>query len=410
MKTFSILNSMKSGYFMLVVCQTLLLGASACSHEEFGIEVPEMKKEWTKQELIELALSQMAEMRDVKHPASMISIKDTVSIKCNASAEMTINWGDKNYVEDTIVPNSNEVYTHIYTDGDPFHGISINGSMDAALDLNVNDNRLIFLKVNAPRVTYLYCENNHLDSLDLAGGPILRKLFADNNELSVLDVSQASMLTDLRASHNRLKEIKLPQYSPSFYTLMLSDNRIKEIDMTCYKSLRTLLLDDNLITDLDLSTNPYLVHIYLSHLPLKTFNGDSVGAGDFSMYKGLRRIFLANTPFTSLDLSQNSSVNWIDISETSITTLDITNLSNITNLYAFYSELTNLEYISADLSKLRDVRIERTPLEKDRDKIWDLTNSLNKRDGETPGILYTYSDHWALVNQSMAGKNWIINP
>ena len=44
MKTFSILNSMKSGYFMLVVCVTLLLGASACGHEEFRIEIPEVKK------------------------------------------------------------------------------------------------------------------------------------------------------------------------------------------------------------------------------------------------------------------------------------------------------------------------------------------------------------------------------
>ena len=91
MKTITILNSMKSGYFMLVVCAILLLGATACSNEEFGMEVPEAEKEWTKQELIEQALSRMPQTRSAKHPAQMITIKDTVSIKCNASEEMTIN-------------------------------------------------------------------------------------------------------------------------------------------------------------------------------------------------------------------------------------------------------------------------------------------------------------------------------
>ena len=406
MKTITFLNSMKSGYFMLVMCATLLLGASACSSEEFEIEVPEVKKEWTKQELIELALSQMAEMRGAKKPASMITIKDTVSIKCNASEEMTIDWGDGNE-ETTIPPNSNAVYTRVYTNGKPLHYIYINGSMDATLNLNVDNNRLILLEVNASHVTHLHCENNHLDSLDLAGGPRLKELFADNNELSFLDVSQASMLMDLRASHNRLKEIKLPQYSQSFYTLRLTDNRLKEIDLTNNEILFFLHLEDNLITDLDLRGNPYLMDIYLNNLPLQTFNGVPVGAGDFSMYEGLSSICLANTPFTSLDLSQNPFVMIIDISETSISTLDITNLNDLVCLYASYSELTNLEYISANLSKLRDVRIERTPWENKWEKTLEFISSLPDRKNTTPGTLYTYS---LMMDSFVLPDNWIINP
>ena len=405
MKTITILNSMKSGYFMLVACVTLLWGASACSNEEFGVEVPEVKKEWTKHELIELALSQMAEMRGAKLPASMISIKDTVSIKCNASEEMRIVWETG---KETIVPaNSNAVYTHIYTDGKPSHYITIRGSMDATLNLNVDNNRLILLEVNASHVTHLHCENNHLDSLDLAGGPRLKELFADNNELSFLDVSQASMLMDLRASHNRLKEIKLPQYSQSFYTLRLTDNRLKEIDLTNNEILFFLHLEDNLITDLDLRGNPYLMDIYLNNLPLQTFNGVPVGAGDFSMYEGLSSICLANTPFTSLDLSQNPFVMIIDISETSISTLDITNLNDLVCLYASYSELTNLEYISANLSKLRDVRIERTPWENKWEKTLEFISSLPDRKNTTPGTLYTYS---LMMDSFVLPDNWIINP
>ncbi len=410
MKTITILNSMKSRCFMLVACVTLLWGASACSSEEFGMEVPEVKKEWTKQELIEQALSRMPQTRSAKHPAQMITIKDTVSIKCNASEEMTINWEEKvgGEVQTTIVsPNNDTVYTHIYTDGKPLHFISITGSMEAYLDLNVDNNKLIFLEVNAPYVRYLYCQNNHLDSLDLTGARVLRTLFADNNELSSLDVSASHILMDLRASYNRLKEIKLPKNGIEFYTLILTGNRLKEIDLTGNKVLYFLLLEDNLITDLDLRGNPYLTDIFLNNLPLKSFNGAPVGEGDFSMYKGLASISLANTPFTSLDLSKNPSVSIIDISETSITNLDITNLNNLIMLYASYSELTDLEYTSNNLSKLLDLRIERTPLENDDQKIWDLITSLKDRQGNPSLTLSTYS---FVINNLALPNNWIINP
>ena len=415
MKKMIYLNSIKSMVFMLSMCVTLLLGATACSSEEFGIEVPEMKKEWTKQELLEQALSRAAEINRTPLPAKMTTIKDTVTIKCYATEEMIIHWGGEGInaeITTTIPPNSKLMYTHIYTDNLPSHFIYIEGSMDAYLDLNVDNNRLISLKVNASHVRSLYCQNNHLDSLDLTGASALRTLFADNNELSSLDVSASYILTDLRASYNRLKEIKLPKNGIEFYTLMLTGNRLKEIDLTSNRVLYCLLLEDNLITDLDLRGNPYLTDIYLNNLPLKTFNGTTVGEGDFSMYKGLISISLANTPFTSLCLPQNSSVVIIDISETSISTLDITTLNNLACLYASYSELTDLESGSNKLSKLSDVRIERTPLEKNKDKIENLTASLpTRKDGNIkPGTLYTYSEYLNSIYPDILGKNWIINP
>ena len=413
MKKTIYLDSTKSMFFMLLMCATILLGASACSNEEFGVETPKVKKEWTKQELIEQALSRAAEINRTPLPAKMTTIKDTVTIKCYATEEMIIHWGGEGIngeITTTIPPNSKLMYTHIYTDNLPSHFIYIEGSMDAYLDLNVDNNRLILLKVNASHVTSLYCQNNHLDSLDLTGARGLRRLFANNNALSLLDVSSSYIITDLRASHNRLKEIKLPKNTMEFYTLMLADNRIKEIDLTTNITIKTLELDDNLITDLDLSKNPYLVHIHLNNLPLKTFNGTPVGAGDFSMYKGLSHVYVANIPFTSLDLSQNPSVIKIDISETPITTLDIKHLKKIAYLFASYSELTDLNYEKTNLNNLSKLYIERTPLEKDQNKILKLISALPVRENIYSGILCTYSEDLFYINNGMLGKNWIINP
>lgn len=76
-------------------------------------------------------------------------------------------------------------------------------------------------------------------------------------------------------------------------------------------------------------------------------------------------------------------------------------------LYASYSELTDLEYTSNNLSKLLDLRIERTPLENDDQKIWDLITSLKDRQGNPSLTLSTYS---FVINNLALPNNWIINP
>ena len=134
MKTFSILNSMKSGYFMLVVCVTLLLGASACGHEEFRIEIPEVKKEWTKQELIEQALSRMPQTRSAhpNMPIKMVTINKTVTLKFLAFENMEINWGD--LTDTTFIGDE---ISHSYSDNLPSHTIRINGPAEEIMALEI---------------------------------------------------------------------------------------------------------------------------------------------------------------------------------------------------------------------------------------------------------------------------------
>ena len=80
---------------MLVACVTLLSGVTACSHEEFGVETPKVKKEWTKQELIEQARNRAVRTRVTSpFPITMTTINKTVTFKCLTLKPMTIDWGD----------------------------------------------------------------------------------------------------------------------------------------------------------------------------------------------------------------------------------------------------------------------------------------------------------------------------
>lgn len=408
MKTITILNSVKSGYFMLVAFVILLSGVTACSNEEFGIEIPEVKKEWTKQELIEQALSRMPQTRSGSNnvTAQMITISETVSIRCKASKSMIISWGTDTI---TTLPNVDSVYTFTYSDGYPSHAISIYASTEALQSLNVDRNRLISLEIDASNLKTLYCQENYLDELDLAKCPALMTILADNNELSSINIDSLTRLRVVRLSHNRLTQIDVSK-NKFIYALCVDDNQLTDIDLTKNPDLLLLYIGKNSITNLNLSSNYRLQNISLNHLPLETYNGSPVNTENFNKFNihRLSQLDIAYTPFTSLDLSQKS-VRELDISGTAITHLNLSR-SSIETFYATRSKLAELTYSTTTFNNAQDIRIERTPLENEWEKINALANALPFRSEATPGTLFTYSKYMKTIYEWLYGKNWIINP
>lgn len=406
MKTITILNSMKSGYFMLVVCAILLLGATACSSEEFGVEVPEAEKVWTKQELIEQALSRMPQTRGEIVSVQMVTTSRTLSIKCKASESMIIKWEGFDNATDTISPNIESVYTHTYSDNYPSRAIRIVGSPEALQSLHVDSNRLISLRIDASKLSSLYCQENYLDELDLTKCPALMTILADNNELSSINIDSLTRLRVVRLSHNRLTQIDVSK-NKFIYALCVDDNQLTDIDLTKNPDLLLLNIGKNSITNLNLSSNYKLQHISLNHLPLETYNGSPVNTENFNKFNihRLSQLDIAYTPFISLDLSQKS-VRELDISGTAITHLNLSR-SSIETFYATRSKLAELTYAETTFDNAYDIRIERTPFENNCDYMTDFANALllTKRKGK----LYTYTDCLE-ASQVLAMTGWIINP
>lgn len=93
MKRMSVcLNGLKSRCFMLFACLSLLLATTSCNNDELEFNNPQPSKQYTKAELIELALSRIPQTRAGGNRdiiATMVTIKDAITISCSVNDTVT---------------------------------------------------------------------------------------------------------------------------------------------------------------------------------------------------------------------------------------------------------------------------------------------------------------------------------
>lgn len=379
---------------MLVACVILVLGVTSCNSDDFESIAPDEQKELSNAELIEQALSRIPKTRaDAPFPVVMVTTKKDVSISCEVTESMTLNWGDGSTTP--MIKNNIEHYSHTYSDDLPSHGIFLQGSNQAIENLDVYNDGLIYLDVkDNTGLEYFYCEENNLDTIDLTGCPNLIAFLASGNNLSSIDVT----------------------HLPYLKTLYVDNNQLTNIDVSENPNLQSLRVGENQIITLDLIKNTALKDISLSGLSVNTINNLPINSMSFATYPQLEQLNIANTPFTSLDLSCNSSVWEINISNTAITQLDISNLQ-IEHLDAKNSQLTNLIYTSNSLLYAQKLQIEGTSFEKLQSNLFPFAIALPDRNMPddhgyiSQGVLYTNS--LAIISPLLSllkAKNWAVNP
>ncbi len=413
-KAIKYLSGMKSRCFMLLTCLILLVGATSCSSDDFGTNLPddpkqlsksELLQKYSKAELIEQALSRMPKTRATNSCLRMITIKDSITIRYSATEDMKIHVNNK-----TIIPmkkGNNITYSYGFPDDDLSHVVEIRGSQLAIQSLNIDDNGLIWFEIYSnENLVILSCVNNHLDELNLTKFPKLHTLYITNNEFSNIDITCLPQLQVLRADNNQLTAVSVSE-NLNLRTLNLERNNITNIDLSKNTNLTGFSLSHNPITNLDLSKNINLSIIFLENVPIQTINDVIISDTIFSFFPKLSYLNIAYTSFDALNLSCNPLITWIDISGTAITQLDISNLQ-IRLLNATRSKLTNLIYEKKDLNNLYELRIESTPFEKVWDNINSLSSNLPERSETNPGHLYTYSKYIYLLEINR-NDHWLIN-
>lgn len=383
MKTITILNSMKSGYFMLVACVTLLLGATACSNEEFGMEVPEAEKVWTKQELIELALSRMTPTSDGSGTLAMMTTEQqTVYIKGYTKEDIEISFNSDTVIQ--VLGNTYFSYDHTFSNGDSYV-IALAGSFDALEELDVRRNDIDFLFVSDnTQLKKLDCGSNKLAEITWDNCPNLRWIDAAYNDFSSIDVS----------------------HFPNLDTLWLEANQLTNLDVTNNPNLELLWLNSNPITNIDLTNNTALKDLSLKGLSsLQTLNNRPLCDTSFAIFPQLEELCIAYTPFSSLDLSRNPLLIGLSMFGTDITELNLSNLQ-IEYLYASYSQLTNIICTRNSLEHAHFFQIEDTPFENNRMNLLLFAGNLPDRSTKSKGYLYTTSPYINNVRAIVNAKNW----
>ncbi len=421
------LNSMKSMYFMLLACVTLLIGVASCSQDEFANYEPEKQQKYSKAELIEQALSRIPQTRaENSNAVIMVTIQDTIAFQCHTTETMKVFVDGEEHP--APITEINKDCNHIFTNGFPSHSITIVGSKEAIRELDIDNNGLIMLNVSGnTNLIDLFCQNNHLDAIGLTGckelttldisnnefsfinieGLPVAMLYAENNQLTALDISKNLEMSTLRLGNNFLKELYIPDHKYLF-TLEIENNQLTSLDLSNCPDLMTLNASFNPITDLNIGKSESLMYVYLEHLPLKTINNHPLDDTSFAIYPMLWDLNVAYTPFESLDLSHNLMLMELNISRSEITQLNISNLV----MYSFnatHSKLTNLIGMDSGLKGLHELRIERTPFEEDSLNMSSLPLALPSRTEISPGHLYTYSPWINYFASDFERINWVIN-
>ena len=164
--------------------------------------------------------------------------------------------------------------------------------------INVNDNIDMIAKVKSIRVegyndpsicdeigyftnlTYLSCNSNYFNSLDVSRLKSLESLLCNYNDLYYLDVSQ----------------------NTSLQLLYVVSNGLTSLDVSKNTALSRLNCSSNFINSLDLSKNQSLTQLYCQNNHLKSLN--------VSSNKALTRLFCYENGLTSLDVSMLDDLTW----------------------------------------------------------------------------------------------------
>ena len=195
-------------------------------------------------------------------------------------------------------------------------------------------------------ITYLYCDQNNLTTLDIKQNTALEVLNCSKNDLDSLDLSTNTALTKIWCYQNNLTILNITQ-NVLLLDLNCRNNNLEALDLSENTSLTSLVCQHNNFTAFDLSKNTALEVLegdnnpFLTELNLKNIDPNQTVYFNITNNKALicitvDDVALATTTWTRVDAATNFSTN--------CTALGISDKAALPNLSIFpnpaHSQLT----------------------------------------------------------------------
>lgn len=196
----------------------------------------------------------------------------------------------------------------------------------ALQELNFDSNHISEINLaDCSQLTVLRCGANQLKTLDISHCTLLKELWLYDNQLTELDLGNCTQLQSLDCSNNQLNELNVLGCSLLSY-LDCSRNKIQELNL---KGL-------SLLTSLYYSGNPIsILNISGTGMTMVTSDGRW---GDY--------------PFESIDIS-NTAISSFNISTPTLKLLNVDGCSQLKSLYVSDTQITSLEISTCgNLTKL----------------------------------------------------------
>ena len=134
---------------------------------------------------------------------------------------------------------------------------------EAVKKMEVQSKEIFFLKgvEYFPNLTYLNCNDNCIQELDLSQNPALVELCCSYNPLFTLNISRNLALKELSCADCKLTQLDISHNTKLVY-LACDRNSLTELDTSKNPALKELLCAMNKLTKLDISKNKQLDYLY----------------------------------------------------------------------------------------------------------------------------------------------------
>ena len=219
-------------------------------------------------------------------------------------------------------------------DTDSSHGLS-EEEIANITHVIVGDENIINLKgiEYFTALTYLYCCNTNITSLNLENNTALTELWCGYAKLTSLDLERNTALKTLYCQCNRLTSLDL-RSNTTLDTLYCHDNKLTNLDLRSNTALRVLNCCSNKITSLNLGNNITLEYLYCHNNQLTNLDlGSITTLAELMCYNNkLTELKLNSQTYDKLSLSTNSlhgdSANLSDLQNvTKTTSLKVTDIT-----------------------------------------------------------------------------------
>ncbi len=170
-------------------------------------------------------------------------------------------------------------------------------------------------------LTYLYCNDNQLTSLDVSQNTALEILWCNQNQLTSLDVTSNTALTTFRCYSNQLTSIDVSQ-NVLLTHIICSGNPITSLDLSQNLALIDLQCSNTSLTTLDVSANTALTSVSCHTGQLTSLN---VANGNNTNFTNFASISNPNLYCIEVDDAAYSTANWTNIDGTSFFSEDCAN-------------------------------------------------------------------------------------
>ena len=199
--------------------------------------------------------------------------------------------------------------------------------------LNCNGNKINSLDVSRnTALTRLYCSANNLNTLDVSKNLALIGLYCIGNNLNTLDVSKNTALIELYCYDNKLNSLDVSK-NTALTQLSCANTNLSTLDVSENTALTILYCSYNNLSTLDLSKNPALIELSCGNNKLRNL--------DVSKHTALRLLWCSNNTLSTIDA--NTALIYLDCSRNNVSSLDVSRSADLTYLNCRHNKLATLD-------------------------------------------------------------------